>query len=350
LSKDKKTFTDLAKDVVEAGLCVSCGTCVAVCPVNVIELDQGLPALVGKCIECGLCYRNCPRTDFDEDALDRAVYGRDRIEREALTGVYRAVYAARTRSDAIRGRAQDGGVVTSILSQFIDDGGDGVVVAGLEEDKVWSPRPLVARSRDEIVGAAGTKYTVSPTLLGVRKAVKEMGLRKIAVVGTPCQMRGLARLTLGPSRNKKYADAVALTVGLFCMETFSYDDWMKYLQEEGVDPGRVTKFEIKSGRFIAYAGEEELHRVKLGKVKRLVRPCCHVCEDFTSEYADLSVGNVGTPEGWSTVIVRTERGEKAFRAAVDSGLLEAEPVEGFDLGDTLVHRLARMKKEKGSDE
>ena len=87
-----------------------------------------------------------------------------------------------------------------------------------------------------------------------------------------------------------------------------------------------------------------------GKVKKLVRPCCHICEDFTGEYADVSVGNVGTPDGWSTVIVRTEAGEKAFRAAVDSGLLEAQPVEGFDLGDTLVHRLARMKREKGSDE
>ena len=350
MSKDKKTFNDLAKDVVEAGICVSCGTCVAVCPVNVIELDQGLPKLVGKCIECGLCYRNCPRTDFDEGGMDQAVYGRGREEREALTGVYRGVYAARTRSEAIRGRAQDGGVVTSILSQFIEDGGDGVVVAGLEEGKVWSPKPIVARSRDEVVGAAGTKYTVSPTLLGVRKAVKDMGLKRIAVVGTPCQVRGLARLTLGQNRNKKYADAVALRVGLFCMETFSYDDMVRYLKEEGVDAGRVTKFEIKNGRFYALAGGEELLKAKLGKVKKLVRPCCHICEDFTGEYADVSVGNVGTPDGWSTVIVRTEAGEKAFRAAVDSGLLEAQPVEGFDLGDTLVHRLARMKREKGSDE
>jgi coenzyme F420 hydrogenase subunit beta len=350
LSADKKSFINLEKDVLDAGLCVSCGTCVAVCPVNVLELEAGKPKLVGKCIECGLCYRDCPRAELDEDKLDKTVYERGRDDKERYTGVYRAVYATRTMSRDIQGRAQDGGAVTSLLTQFLNDGGDGVIVADLEEGKIWLPKPVVARSREEALGAAGTKYTVSPTMLGVRKAVKDLALKKLAVVGTPCQMRGLTLLTEGKYRNKKYADAVVLKVGLFCMETFSYEDLMRYLKDEGVDPGKVTKFEIKNGRFYALAGGEELYKTKLGKVKKLVRPCCHVCEDFTSEYADVSVGNVGTPDGWSTVITRTERGEKAFKAAVASGLLEAQPLEGFDLGETLVHRLAKMKREKGSDE
>jgi coenzyme F420 hydrogenase subunit beta len=350
LSAEKKSFSNLEKDVLDAGICVSCGTCVAVCPVNVLEMEAGKPKLVGKCIECGLCYRNCPRAELDEDKLDKTVYGRGREDKERYTGIYRTVYAARTMSHDIQGRAQDGGVVTSLLTQFLNDGGDGVIVAGLEEGKIWLPKPVVARSREEVLGAAGTKYTVSSTMLGVRKAVKDLGLKKLAVVGTPCQMRGLTLLTEGKYKNKKYADAVALKVGLFCMETFSYDEMIKYLEEEGVDPGKVTKFEIKNGRFYALADSEELHKTKLGKVKKLVRPCCHVCDDFTSEYADISVGNVGTPDGWSTVITRTERSEKAFKAAVESGLLEAQPLEGFDLGETLVHRLAKVKREKESDE
>ena len=351
MSSEKKTFSDLEKSIIETGLCVACGTCVAVCPVNVIELEAGSPKLVGTCIECGLCYRNCPRTDFNEEQMDQTVFGRGRDEREKLTGVYRAVYAARTRSSKVSGKAQDGGVVTSLLIQFIEDGGDGVIVAGLEPDKMWVPTPVVAESGDEVISAAGTKYTVSPTMLGVKKAVKDIGLKKLAVVGTPCQMRGLTRLTQGQHRNKKYADAVALKVGLFCMETFSYNDWIQYLKNEGVDPGKVTKFEIKSGRFYAHSGADTVHRVKLGKLKKLVRPCCDVCEDFTSEYADISVGNVGSPDGWSTVILRTERGEEAFNASLSSGLLESEPIENFDLGETLVHRLAKTKKEKGeSDE
>ncbi len=32
---------------------------------------------------------------------------------------------------------------------------------------------------------------------------------------------------------------------------------MKYLKENEVDPGRVTKFEIKNGRFYAWAGRRK---------------------------------------------------------------------------------------------
>jgi len=200
LSKEKRSFKDLETKVVEAGLCVACGTCVAVCPVNVLEMEK-TPKLVGKCIECGLCYNNCPRTEFDESKMDQALFGRERNEKEPFTGIYRAAFAARTMSGSVQVKAQDGGVVTSLLVQFIEDGGDGVIVAGLEPDKVWVPRPVVATSKDEVISAAGTKYTVSPTMLGVKKAVKDMSLKSVAVVGTPCQMRGLSLLTQGQYKN-----------------------------------------------------------------------------------------------------------------------------------------------------
>jgi coenzyme F420 hydrogenase subunit beta len=350
LAQEKKIFGDLVKDVVDRNLCVSCGTCVAACPVNVIELEEDLPRLVGDCIECGLCYANCPRTTFGVDEMDMAIHGRTRKESEQLTGIYRAAYAARTRREDIHEKAQNGGVVTSLLSQFIEDGGDAVIVAGLEEDKIWVPAPVIAKDMETVLESAGTKYTSSPTLVGVKKAVKEEKLGNIAVVGTACQMRGLSRLTQGRFKNKRFTDSVGLRVGLFCMETFNYGDFMDYLKSNDVDPGKVTKFEIKSGRFYAYQGDEVVHRVRLKNVKALVRPCCHRCDDFVSEFADVSVGNVGSPDSWSTVLVRTERGEKALMSAVESGLIELAPIDDFDAGETLVHRLAKMKKDSALDE
>jgi coenzyme F420 hydrogenase subunit beta len=344
LSSDKISFTNLIEDVVDQNLCVACGTCEAVCPVNVIKLDNFVPTLVGKCIECGICYNNCPRTDFDDKTLEESIHGRTRNEEEALTGIYSGVYAARAIPADIQERAQDGGVVTALLSQFLDDGGDAVIVAGLDEEHPWLPKPTIARTRDEIVKAAGTKYTPSPTLVGLKKAVKEEKLEKVAVVGTPCQMRGLTRLTDGPMKNIKYRNSVDLKVGLFCMETFNHDSFIDYLRENDVDPTKVTKFEIKNGRFYAHAGEERLHRARLKKVKGLIRPCCAQCDDFSSEYADISVGNVGSPPGFSTVLVRTEKGKKALDSAIKSGLIEAETIEGFEKGETLVHKLAAMKK------
>jgi coenzyme F420-reducing hydrogenase beta subunit len=344
MAQSRKKFSDLENDVVETGKCVSCGTCVAVCPVNVIDLEEGLPKLVGKCIECGICYGNCPRTDFSVEDLEKAKFGRKRNENELLTGVYRATYAGRTLSKDIKERSQDGGIVTSLLSQFLEEGGDGVIIAGLEENEVWVPKAVVAKSREEVLRGAGTKYTPSPTMVGLKEAVKDLGLKKVAVVGTPCQMRGLARMTLGKLKNKKFADAVNLSIGLFCMETFNYDDLITYLKQNNVDTEKITKFEIKNGRFYARIGDEETFRVRLGKVKKLVRPCCEICDDFTSELADISVGNVGSPDGWSTIIVRTERGDAALKSAVEAGLIEVKPIEGFEQGEILVHRLSKVKK------
>jgi len=344
LNSDKISFTNLTDDVVDQDRCVACGTCDAVCPINVIKMENFVPILVGNCIECGICYNNCPRTDFDDEKLEESIHGRTRNEGEALTGVYTEVYAAKAVPSDIKERAQDGGVVTALLSQFLDDGGEAVIVAGLDEDQPWLPKPTIAKTRDEVVKAAGTKYTPSPTLVGLKKAVKEEKLGKVAVVGTPCQMRGLTRMTIGPMKNVKYRDSVDLKVGLFCMETFNHDSFVDYLGENEVDPAQVTKFEIKKGRFYAHAGEERLHRARLKKVKKLIRSCCSQCDDFSSEYADISVGNVASPPGYSTVLVRTEKGKIALNSAIKSGLIEAEPIEDFEKGETLVHKLAGMKK------
>jgi coenzyme F420 hydrogenase subunit beta len=58
---------------------------------------------------------------------------------------------------------------------------------------------------------------------------------------------------------------------------------------------------------------------------------CYVCADHTGEFADISVGDPwyrstdGDP-GRSLIVVRTDRGRRALREALDAGALVAEPV------------------------
>jgi coenzyme F420 hydrogenase subunit beta len=344
LSQRKKNFNNLKSEIIDNGKCVSCGACETVCPVNVIELVNLVPTLVGDCIECGICLGNCPSTDFDSEVFDFKIFGRNRKIEEKYTGIYQNVYSAKATPKEINFSAQDGGVVSALLVQFLKDGGEAVIVAGLEKEKIWAPTPVIAKTPKEIIQSAGTKYTVSPTLIGVKKAVKEEKLGNIAVVGTTCQMRALSLITDGPLKNIRLANAIDLKIGLFCMESFNYLSFIEYLNNNNVIPSNVTKFEIKNGRFYAWRGEERLHRARLSKVKKLIRPCCTHCIDFSSEYADISVGNVGSPPGFSTVLIRTDKGRKAFEAAIQSGIILAEEIEEFEKGDTLVHKLAEIKK------
>jgi len=344
LSERPKVFGNLVAEVIRKNTCVTCGGCEAVCPVNTVKIEDGTPKLVGLCISCQLCYWNCPVSSFDVTEMEEKVFGRIRTEEEAAIGVHKAIYAVKAKDDETLGKAQDGGAVSAILIQFLSGAGDGAVVAGVEDDRPWAAKPIVVTSKEGILECAGTKYTNSPSLVGVASAIQEYALGNIALVGTPCQMKGIRNIETDPWSDERIKETVALRIGLFCMETFDYPSFIEYLEGEGIDAAKVDKFEIKSGKFIALQNGEEIHNVKLAAVKGLVRACCHTCGDFTAEFADLSVGNVGSPNGWSTVIVRNDVGEEALKAAEKAGLVEVQPVDDGKRGLGLVNKLSTLKR------
>jgi coenzyme F420 hydrogenase subunit beta len=337
MAKRPKVFGHLLVEVIKPERCVACGSCVSVCPVDVISFVDGNPKLTGKCTTCGACYEACPRVEHDYGEIEAGALGRNRSADEAAHGTLLGAYAVRTLQPEVKEHAQDGGAVTSILISCLDEGAS-AVVAGLDKEKVWSPVPVLARDNHTVIECAGTKYTSAPMLLAVKLAEKE-GLKKLAFVGTPCQIHALRR------RQKNTSKTDALALGLFCMETFNYDKLMAYLKDQSVDPENVKKFEIKGGKFIVHREGEPPFEAKIRKLKELSRTCCRVCLDYTSELADLSIGNVGSPDGYSTVLVRTQKGEAALRVAEKKGLIEVKSLKDYQPGISLVDRLSDMKKE-----
>ena len=76
---------------------------------------------------------------------------------------------ARSTDKQIQKIAQDGGIVSALLCFALDEKIiDGAVVAG-PSDVMWKPEPMVAMSSDEILAAAGTKYTYITKLCGCLK-------------------------------------------------------------------------------------------------------------------------------------------------------------------------------------
>jgi len=63
---------DLIYDVINQGLCMGCGTCVATCPVRAITMVYGKPNIDSDlCIKCGACYAQCPRSFFNFDVMNQ---------------------------------------------------------------------------------------------------------------------------------------------------------------------------------------------------------------------------------------------------------------------------------------
>jgi coenzyme F420 hydrogenase subunit beta len=338
-----KDFEGLKTAIIDTKLCVGCGSCSALCPVSAITFKEQ-PELTGKCTSCGLCYENCPRTEFDEFSEEIKIFGRVRNASEAETGVKLGIYAVKAKSHIIRDKCQDGGAATALLGTLLREGGDAAIVAGLDKDKIWSPIPVIAYNETMLASNAGTKYTSAPMVKGLKYAV-DRGNSRIGFVGTPCQIQAIRRLESGKLGRSKLAKSCELKLGLFCMETFDYDALIGYLKEQGVDPNNVSKFEIRKGKFIAHRTGNPDFEVKISKMKVLMRECCKTCIDYTSEFADISIGNIGSPDGWSTVITRTPQGEATLKIANKNDLIDIQPIlEGP--GIDLIKKLSEDKKKR----
>jgi coenzyme F420-reducing hydrogenase beta subunit len=84
----------------------------------------------------------------------------------------------------------------------------------------------------------------------------------------------------------------------------------------GVDIRDVVKMNFHKGNFIVET-TKETKEVPIKVVAPMARHGCHFCQDYTSYYADISVGSVGSDDGWSTIFTRTEKGEQYLNKVTD---------------------------------
>jgi coenzyme F420 hydrogenase subunit beta len=296
---------------------------------------------------CQICYYQCPHVSFSRDDVELLLHKRTRLPDETL-GIFKSAFIGKALKSDILNRAQDGGVVTTLLAYALESKlVDAAVVAG--RDSRWLARPVVATKYSDLVMNAGTKYTPSPSLLGVRSAIEEYGKNQVALVGTPCQIKAARRIQTSPLGNRRIADAIKLTIGLFCMESYNYDKLIEnYLVNKCVDITHVTKIGIKKGAFIVWSDKKELMRVPLRDIDAYVRKSCKQCDDFTSEHADISVGGVGCPTGYSTILARTEQGLKLLRNAEEAGYLELHELSRTEKGFQKVLNMAQRKRMRKS--
>ncbi|MHA1650830.1 MAG: Coenzyme F420 hydrogenase/dehydrogenase, beta subunit C-terminal domain [Candidatus Helarchaeota archaeon] len=340
-----KIFEDLRREIVDRNLCNLCGACLAVCTannVNALTIHENRPQYnettpqIQKCLECGICYLICGQIPELNEVIE-AKYGA-----KPPLGSYKYLTIARTTDLTIQEKAQDGGIVTSILKYLLEKNFvDGVIVNQSIED--WNSVPKLITSSEELVQTAGTRYTAIP-------AVQELGnYRKLnlenprlAFVGTPCQVqtiRKMQALQVRPGIFVKYL------IGLFCMENFDYRTLMKEkLQNElKINLNEIKKLNIKKNFFITLKNGEQIE-IPLNELKHLVRENCHYCTDFTNIYADISVGGIGAPQGYSTVLIRTEEGGQLFTNLLLERRIEEFTAEPNNVTQTKAKILSLIKK------
>jgi len=335
-------FFEPVSIVFESEVCCQCGWCSSICPVNAITATADTLVIDDKiCMKCGLCYSVCPRSFSIEQAgkninkLDKSLKFSEQINGYVNT------YSASTTKDDIKKVRQDGGIVTSLLEYLLKNKLVDAIVAVKHSKELWKPEPIIIEDVKDLYKTSGTKYANASTLSIIDETKK---YEKIAVVGVPCMMNALEKSNLFPSglpffKNIKYR------IGLFCMESFPYDGVLNLINEKfQTDYNKVKKMDISGGKFIIYLDSGENLNVPLNEVKSFARHNCHYCEDLTSDYADISVGSIGSPSGRSTVITRNKKGEKLYKEAIKAGLIESKSLEEVKPGQPLLERIAGTKR------
>ncbi|MDR7667244.1 coenzyme F420 hydrogenase subunit beta [Methanosarcina sp. Z-7115] len=262
-------------------------------------------------------------------------------------GKYITCVSARSTEKEILQKAQDGGIATTLMVYALEQGIiDGTIVAGMG-DRPWEPKPLVATSRGDILKAQGTKYSISPQISWLKEATRSFGLDKVGITGVCCQMQAVRKAQLYPINMRDVPDKIAFTVGLFCMENFPYNSMQAIVEDHaGQNLSSVKKMEITKGKYWVYTERGNVATVPLKETHKYEQPGCHVCLDYVSNLADISTGSVGSPDGWSTVFIRTKIGNDIWSKAVDAGLFETKPIEEVKPGLELVTKLAKEKIDK----
>jgi coenzyme F420 hydrogenase subunit beta len=332
VDEEIKSFKDLILEVQERGICGRCGGCVSFCSAgefNAIRMDEdAMPRWVDeeKCLNCGICYLICPQI---------RVLNRELAEKygwKPAIGPYRGLASARSTSEEVREVATDGGVVTSLLLHALKKR---LIDAAVVSEKIgpFRRQSVIVTEPEELIAAAGSHYDESLHLDEIGKkyttfspTIREVGslgsrdLNRMALVGTPCQIYTVRKMQL---LNVLPADTVILTIGLFCMENFSFDTEARARLEQKLKMklGDVKKLNIKDDVIVTTGGNVTIH-VPFEALDEVARPACFACADFANDYADISCGGLGSPDGYTTTVIRSAMGEKVYNGAKQAGAIE----------------------------
>jgi coenzyme F420 hydrogenase subunit beta len=338
----KVWFWDLEKAVIDADRCVQCGVCVAACPTDSIGIgEDDLPELVKMCTGCSLCWDFCPRGGLQYESTWKITGG------ESVEGMGRVEesYTARVRQRI--GGVQDGGFVSALLISLLEAGEiDGALLARASASERWKGEAFLATTPEEVRACAGSFYNQTLALGHVDFEDYDLPPNpRVAVVGTSCEIEGIKAMQARPwTWGSSKVEAITLTIALLCTKSFNYEKLMleEIRDKRNVDLDSVGRVDVIRGKMIVQDLEgvtifEEPIRDFHGAALK----GCDECADFMGHAADISVGSVGSADGYSSVLLRSEEGLAAFDSVRDR--LELRPLDkpqALDKLDGLDKRVA----------
>ena len=339
-------FNDLKRVIIDPGFCTLCGACEAACPIHTIKIEDKKPKRLHDCSEnldsCPICYDICPHTETLMFEMLRFVA--DANHRRESLGYYREILLAQATSPDFRVAGKSGGVINALLNFALSEKMiDGAIVSEASSKVPVKVRPLISLVPDDMLSAVDCKLVPSAVAEAFGRAVFEHGKIRLAFVGVPCHVLALRKLE---AWQHKLMDSLEITIGLFCLWTFSLDKLLEYLlHEHGVAANEIQSVDLTANEYLVFT-QEGVVKIPISEVKEHIMNRCRTCTDFTSEFADLSIGGATPLKEWSIIIVRTKKGEDLIKKAVEKGVIIVKEI--MSEPETLAHLIQLSMHKRNS--
>lgn len=333
-------------DVAETQACCGCGACAYVAPdaiemADVFEHGRRPVARPGASAEVlADALRVCPGIE-----LSHAERPPDGVVPELLPawGPVLEVWEGYATDSQIRFAGSSGGAATALSLYCIEQGDmHGLLHIAGRPDVPYLNHTILSTRREQVLAATGSRYAPASPCDGLQQVEDAPAL--CVFVGKPCDVAATAKArAMRPALDAK----LGLTIAVFCAGTPSTRGTFEMFKKMGVDdPTSVINVRYRGNGWpglatVTYrtpdggeATRELTYQQSWGDVLQKHRQWrCYVCADHTGEFADIAVGDPwyreippGEP-GRSLIVVRTERGRRILRAALDAGYVTAERVE-----------------------
>ena len=332
---------ETVEDVAQRQLCCGCGACAYVSP-GTIEMIDSLghgrrPRFKGPRrtrADDQEALRVCPGLGL-EHTFDRS---HPDLIRELVAGwgPVLEVWEGHATDDAIRFAGSSGGAASALALACIEQGGmHGVLHIKARADAPYLNHTVLSTTRKEILSATGSRYAPASPCDGLQ--LIEDAPEPCVFIGKPCDVAAVHKAT---QVRPALAEKVGVTIAFFCAGTPTTNATLELLRRMGVDdPSQVVELRYRGNGWpgdatVTFRTENGIETRSLsyeeswGEVLTNDKQWrCHVCADHTGEFADIAVGDPWYRRaepgecGQSLVLVRTERGRRILREAIEAGYL-----------------------------
>lgn len=294
--------------------------------------DLRTPETRGLCTDCGVsrmadaraCGRACQFIRPDYPSLETQLHGRPRDDQqpdETAFGVFRRML--RARLSPAKDGAQWTGIASRIGERLLETGSvDAVLTVAPDPTDRWKPKPVIVTRAEDMAGCRGMRMGYAP-LIALMEDVAARGLKRIALIGVPCQVYALRALEAEFGLDKLYV------IGTPCSDNTTTDNFHTFLALLDEAPETISYLEFRADFRVELRFDDGRRKLipflslPISKLPGDFFPLtCRTCVDYTNALSDLTVGYMAG-EGDQWLIVRNERGEELV--SLLGGELVSEP-------------------------